>query len=218
MTTLSKISEQVKRMLSGNPSYNIEISGTEIKLLVVQVINQLLRTERFTSQVQLWDNFPSGVYIATYHNIPVITYGQRSMSILPAYPLSLPKNMGLWQVSDENNPDRLFIPLLSGQWGIASPMDYLPSVSGIISYENEGLDIIYTSDLTKLYPNPVNNVRVKLLISDISSLTDYDLLPIPPEMEGQVIKSALSLIVAQPVYEHYDDGKDPRRTENIKKS
>ncbi|MGH7239744.1 MAG: hypothetical protein ACREHG_06715 [Candidatus Saccharimonadales bacterium] len=216
MTTISKISEQIKRLLSGNPSYNIEISNSEIKLLVVQVTNSILRVEK-ASNLQMGDIFPPSAVIATYDSIQVKSYGTRSISILPAYPLSLPKNMGVWQVADMTSPDTLFIPLLSGQWGVAKTMNYLPSLSGIIGYENEGLNIIYITDITKKYPNPVALVRIKLLISDVSGLGDYDLLPITPEMEVEVIKSVFQLLVNEPVYTHFDDGKDPRQPVNIKR-
>lgn len=212
MTTISKISEQVKRLLTGNPSYNIEISSTEIKLLVVQVVNQMLKTEKITTLSQMGDKFPAGVMIATYNKIAVTSYGNgRAISVLPAYPLSLVKGSGVWQVSDMNFPDRLFIPVQSGQWGVANTMNYLPQLSGIIGYENEGLDIIYTTDITTKYPNPVVLVRIKLLISDISGLGDYDLLPVAPEMEAQVIQQVFSLLIHEVPQLHFDDGRDSRQ-------
>lgn len=214
MTTTGQITAQIKRLLVGNPSYNIEIKNVEIKTLVVQTINAALKTEKLSSYTSLWDNIPNGVMIATYSNIHVQSYGKRSLSTLPCYPINLPKNMGIWNVSDENFPDIPFIPISSGRWGIVNTMSYLPNLSGLIGYENEGLNIIYTSDITKKYPSPVTGVRVKLLISDISTLTEDDFLPIPADMEASIINQVFNTIIHEPIYTHFNDGKDPRSNAN----
>ena len=212
MTTLKQLSEQVKRLLTGNPSYNMEITTSEIKLMVVQVISSLLKVQKAQIFAQAGDDIPPSATIATYDNIAVQSYGTfRSISILPAYPMALAMNMGVWQISDINNPDSPFIPLQSGQWGIANPLQNQSYLAGLIGYENEGLNIIYTTDITKRTPYPITKVRVKLLVTDPTLLKDTDLLPIPQDMEGDVIRQVFQLMALEPVQEHYDNGKDERR-------
>lgn len=217
MTTLNKLSEQIERLLGGNPSYLMEITSTEIKEMIRQTIATRLKLEMLSVNTSMGDNFPPLCMIATYDNIAVVSYGKRSKSVLPAFPISLPMNQGVWQVSDENNPDRLFIPLQSGQWGVSNSMDYLPEFSGNTGFEVEGLNIIYTTDITKTAINPVKSVRVKLLVSDLSSLGDYDLLPIGEDMESDIIKSVYAMIINEPVTVHKDDGSDPRQPVQLTK-
>ncbi len=54
-TTKKKISEQVQRMLKGNPIISARVHINDIKLLIEQVSNQLLKTDYF--QV----NMPEGM-------------------------------------------------------------------------------------------------------------------------------------------------------------
>jgi len=215
MITLSAMSSIIQRRLSGgNVSYNLEITSKDIKRLIVQVVAKMLKMET-PGNFAFGDMFPPSTMIATYNNIAVASYGtQRSISEMPAFPISLPKTMGVWQVADMNNPDRLFIPLQSGEWGIINQMDYLPQMSGNIAYETEGQNVIYTTDITKNYPNPVIAVRMKLLVTDVSTLTDWDLLPIPQDMEGDVILTVYQMVAGEPVGTHDDSGKDPRPSTN----
>ncbi len=211
MITISAMSSIIQRRLSGgNVSYNLEITSKDIKGLIVQVVAKMLKME-VPGNFAFGDMFPPSTMIATYNSIAVTTYGtQRSISALPAYPISLPKTMGVWQVADMNNPDNLFIPLQSGQWGIINQMDYLPQMSGNTAYETEGLNIIYTTDITKNSPNPIVSVRIKLLVTDVRELGDWDLLPIPQDMEADVINTVYAMVAPTPVETHIDDGQDLR--------
>ena len=80
-TTIGRISEQIQRIINGgDPSSDNQIQLQEIKLLVGQVCNKLLKLERFSV------NMPEGDYgvpqsmIATYDNIPVTAYKDRAKS------------------------------------------------------------------------------------------------------------------------------------------
>ena len=74
---------------------------------------------------------------------------------------------------------------------------------GQIGYEVRGLDIYFTKDLTTLDYVEVSNVRVtyinvELAILDVSKYGDYDILPVPPEMEWEIVQEVYKLYITQP--------------------
>jgi len=71
-TTLNKISEQIHRIhYGGNPSDDSEISLTEVKELVIQATNRLLKVEHGNMRASLKEHFPPHHLIATYEGVPV---------------------------------------------------------------------------------------------------------------------------------------------------
>lgn len=208
MTTLSKIVEQVKRLMTANPSINFSLTDSEIKLFVVQVLNKALKTERFNLRLPEGDYYPDSTLIAVYDNQQVVKYGaMRSSTLLPAYPLSLPKNMGVWEVSDMNNPDIAFIPLDSGVWSIMRSINPINVLQGQIGYEVVGRQIIYTQNLLMAAP-AITKVRVKLLIVDLANLDNFQTLPIPPDMESGVIMQVFQIMQLQPNVDKVDNRAD----------
>lgn len=106
MSTKRTISEAILRRLSaGNPSVASKVHPLEIDAAVAQVLNTLLRTQYFET-LQLDSNIPEGCVLAYYDNVAVISYKGVSKCVLPAIPVSLPKNMGVFSVkphSEDNS-------------------------------------------------------------------------------------------------------------------
>lgn len=199
MTTLGKISEQIKRLMAANPSSSFPITGTEIKLCVTQVLNNILKTERLKIRLPDDDFYPDAVMISEYDNIPVVKCGtNRSSSELPVYPLSLPKNIGVWEIADMNKPDVPFIPLNTGVWSIIRSLNPINTLAGQVGFEVSGRNIIYTTNILMNVPVPITKVRMKLLIVDINNLNEYQTLPIPPDMEQEVILQTFNILSLQP--------------------
>jgi hypothetical protein len=151
--------------------------------------------ERFTMNIPEGDYSVNASIIATYDNIPVVGYRDRAKSVLPTAPISLPKNMGVWAVSPTADPDNLFIPIPSGTFGLLKKIDVEKDLFGQIAFEVDGLSIIYTKDIRNA-PFSVNNVMVKLLVIDPSTMGDYDILPISADMEGDVIAHVIQMLSA----------------------
>lgn len=146
-------------------------------------------------------SIPEGDYgvnatiIATYDSIPVTQYKDRSRSVLPTAPISLPKNMGVWAISPTTDPDNLFIPIPSGTFGLLKKIDVEKDLFGQICFEVDGLNIVYTKDIRNA-PFNVNSVMVKLLVIDPSTMGDYDILPISADMEQDVITQVIQILTA----------------------
>lgn len=195
-TTKKKIAEQVQRMLKGNPIISARVHINDIKLLVEQTANQLLKADHFSVNVPEGDTIPNNCMIFTYDNVPVVAYKTtRSKATLPSIPISLPRNLGVLHVSKTDSIDEPFIPIPSSLYGIVKPQDLLGDLSGLIGYEVVGKDIIFTKNLTSI---PVLSVFIRLVGVDLSQLTDYELLPLSSDMEAQIITTVYNILVQTP--------------------
>lgn len=196
MSTIYSISEQVLRLLKGNPIISGRVHINEVKRLVVQVSNQLLKADHFAINMPEGDTIPNNCMIFTYDNVPVTTYKTtKSKATLPAIPVSLPRNMGVLHVSKTDTIDEPFIPIPASMYGIIKPQDLLGDLSGLIGYEVVGKDIIFTKNLPGL---SINSVFIRLVGADISQLTDYDILPLSADLEAMVIRNVFDILVNTP--------------------
>ncbi len=195
-TTKYKIAEQVQRLLMSNPSISGRFELNEIKILVGQVANQILKADYFGVNLPEGDTIPQNCMVYTYDNVAVTTYKTSlSRATLPSIPISLPRNMGVLHVSKTNAIDEPFIPIPTSMYGIVKPQDLLGDLSGLISYEVVGKDIIFN---TNLPGQSVNSVYIRLVGVDINAVTDYEILPLTADMEAQVITQVFNILVQTP--------------------
>jgi hypothetical protein len=145
--------------------------------------------------------------IATYDNIPVTAYKDRAKSVLPTTPISLPRNMGVWAISTTSDPDNMFIPIPSGTFGLLKKIDVEKDMFGQIAYEVEGMNVVYSKDIRNA-PLSINTVTIKLLVIDPSVMGDYDILPIPADMEPEVIAQTLQMLSAYQPKDNSVDGNN----------
>jgi hypothetical protein len=192
------LAERALRIINGG---NIPVASkvhiNEVKLAVEQVTNKMLKMEYLNVNIPSMELIPNGASVATYEGITVEQYGtSRSKSTLPAMPLKLPRGIGVYQIFDPANMDCPFIPLEMGQWGLLKTQPLINNLLGQVGYEWYGMDIIYTSDLTQ--PSPVE-VTMRLVVLDISQYSDYDILPLPSDMQWDVIQEVVKMFAAEPV-------------------
>jgi len=196
MTTKYKIAEQVQRLLNGNPVVSGRFNLHEIKLLVAQVANQLLKADHFSVNMPEGDTIPTNCMVYTYDNVPVTTYKTTfSKATLPSIPIGLPRNMGVLHVSKIDAIEEPFIPIPTSMYGIIKPQDLLGELSGLIGYEVVGKDIIFTKNLPGM---SVNSVYIRLVGVDLSTVSDYETLPLTADLEGQIITQVYNILVQTP--------------------
>lgn len=195
-TTKYKISEEVQRLLKGNPIISARVHINDIKLLVEQVSNQLLKADFFNVNMADGDTIPNNCMIFTYDSVPVTTYKTTlSKCSLPSIPISLPRNMGVFHISKTDDISSPFIPVPAGTYGVIKTQDLLGDLSGLISYEVFGKDVIFNKNLPAL---GISNVTIRLVGMDLSQLSDYDLLPLSADMEAQVVETVFRILVQAP--------------------
>jgi len=207
MTTLYKISEQIKLLHSGHYQTGQGSHLEEVKLLVAQVINTLFKTERVTAISGMGDFDPTGMLIATYDNQEVYEYKDRSAVALPVFPITLPMNMGIWYVCPSDDIDNFFVPMQSAQAGLTKTIKLLNNYENRVGYEPSGKELVFTSNLLNR-DTPITRVMMKLLVSDVSDLGEYDPLPIPADMEAVVIQEVSKLLGIRKPTEKDNNPKD----------
>lgn len=209
-TTKYRLAEQAVRLLNGGEiPVASKVKINEAKLAVEQVLNKMLKMEYLNVNIPSAEFIPNGASVATYEGIEVVQYGTRSKSTLPAMPLKLPRGIGVYQIFDPANMDCPFIPLEMGQYGMLKSQPLINDLLGWTGYEWYGTDIIYTKDLTQ--PDPIE-VTMRLVVLDISQYSDYDILPVPADMEWDVIQEVYKLFSSEPVADKLvDSGVNEQR-------
>lgn len=196
MTTLYSISEQIMRLLKGNPVISGRYHINDVKRLVVQVSNQLLKTDHFAVNVPEGDTIPPNLSVYSYDAIPVTTYKTtKSKCTLPSIPISLPRNLGVLHISKTDTIDEPFVPIPTSLFGIVKPQSLLGDLSGLIGYEVVGRDVIFTKNLPGL---SINTVFMRLVGAELNQLGDYDIFPISSDMEAQVIQLVFNMLAQAP--------------------
>ncbi len=209
-TTKYKLAEQCVRILNGGEiPVASKVKINEAKIAVEQVLNKMLKMEYLNLNIPTAELIPNGASVATYEGIEVTQYGTRSKSVLPAMPLKLPRGIGLYQIFDPANMDCPFIPLEMGQYGLLQNQPLINNLLGQVGYEWYGTDIIYTTDLTQ--PTPIE-VTIRLVVLDIGQYSDYDILPVPADMEWEIVQEVVRLYSAEPVG---DKLVDPNSNEQV---
>ena len=199
MTTIGKITEQIYRIYSGgNPSDDSEITKREIKSLVSQSINKLLKSEYLGVNRKDGDYFPPHSMISTYSVGSISTYETvKARAKLPVVPISLPRDMGVWSVSTSGDADQQYIPLQSGQYTLLSSQDVLQHLDNQVGYYVDGQYLIFTKDITQS-PYSVSTLKVRLLTIDATTLDDYDIVQIAADMEDAIVKDVLQFLGVVP--------------------
>jgi hypothetical protein len=198
MATRVTIREQILRRISaGNPSVASKVHPLEVEKAVEQVLNALLRIQHFET-LGLDSNIPEGCVLANYEAVPVVSFNGISKSTLPAIPVSLPKNMGVFRISKADDPLASgFIPVPAGQMSHVLTQRLMSDLLGQIGYEVRGKEIWYTKDLPAQVPS-IASVNMQLAVLDISRYSDYELLPINADLEAQVVDTVYKMFAGEP--------------------
>jgi hypothetical protein len=194
MSTRLSIAEQIqrdyKRWLGEEGSLKEAIDRREVFPLINQVANELLG-------LQMQNGFKTGsiiipsTIIATYSNHAVKQEHGRYYALLPVFPLSLPRNVGIFSVIPQSGAPLVdgkpFIPLTQEDWDLLRDTDE-GLLEDQIGYYVEGRQVFFTK-------NPlVTVVKFKLLISDPALMGDGDPYPITPEIEATLIERVLAIL------------------------
>lgn len=203
-TTIYLLAERIFNLIEGgNPGLASSIEDNELKLSIGNVVNQLLKVEHFSINEKMAEKIPNGSVLGLYEGILVNQSNGKSKATLPIKPLKLPRNMGIFSIypkytlGGNYEYDKEFIPLQMGQAGLLRSQPLISDILGQVGYENYGLEVVFTKDIKGLFPDVV--LAMRLAIMDISQYGDWDILPILPEQEWQVIQEVVKLYSGQPV-------------------
>ncbi len=202
-TTKHKIAEQVLELLKGGkPMAASSVSMREVEENIGQVINSMLKMEQLTINFPSGDTIPAGVMLASYEDVPVYKYQNVAAADLPAIPISLPRNMGIYHVGPMNDVHCEYIPVQSGQLSIIKKEGLVNELLGDTCYEPYNTKVVFKTDI---YTAGITTLFMRLAVLDISQYSDFDILPIPSSMEDDVAKSVFKTMGAQIPTDRIDD-------------
>jgi len=201
-TTKKKLAEGIQRIYAryaDKENIDRSLDAREVKILIEQAMNKILKAQTFERFRDGYIDIPRCNLIKySSQNVTADASNNRSYVDLPALPISLPMDMGVWQINATTTPHAAYIPIAAQDWqvmgvgytsgtqtdGINS--SYLEQQTG---YYVEGKRVYFTSDISA-----VSTVDIHLLVSDISQSGDNDILPLSPEYESDVIQEVLRMI------------------------
>ncbi len=199
MTTVKSFTEAIHRIMKGgNVRASSNIHEADIRAALNRAIAQVLKMEMVTLSIPSGSNIPPFQSVATYEGVAVQEMNDhKSFAILPATPMSLPEQMGIYQVSKTGCCD-FIVPIPPGHMMMASNVSHtaLSALLGseITAYEPSGNKIVFNRPKREMG----ESVDIKLIIMDIASLDEYSILPIPQDMEYQVTQMVIQQLQQRP--------------------
>lgn len=194
--TKAIIAEQIQRIYARfldkeNPGDVVDTR--EINLIMNQSINKVLK-------LQVADSFKAGLVDVPKCNLLEYTCAvtadagnNRSYITLPAIPLTLPMDMGIWSIAAATGAMTPYIPI-PAQDVLVFQGANLSYLEGKIGYYLQGKRVYFTKNITLTANGTVTSVIVNLLVMDFSQIGDNDVLPISPEVESAIIDDVLQTI------------------------
>ena len=89
-----------------------------------------------------------------------------------------------------------YIPLLPGQaFLLAGQSNLLNDLLGNVGYEIHDGYIVLTEDVTQT--RNTKFVDIQLVVMDAEKYSDYDPLPLPPDMAADIIQEAFQILAKQ---------------------
>lgn len=185
MATKYSLAEQVLLRISyGNNEAASSVQIEDVIMAVGQKASQLLKLQFLQNSLPSGETIPDGVMLGTYE-ANVVDYGKKSKCVLPVMPIMLPRNLGVYAVSDKEDFSNLFVPIQAGQNFLLKGQDVCSDLLGNISYEPIGGTLVFGKNL-KSYS--IDKVYLMLAVSDVDRIDEYTMLPIPNDIETLIIE------------------------------
>lgn len=184
--TKGKIKEEAKRIYARyveRENITPMILDGEMEIFVDQAINKILFTRTMRAQKINKVDIPQSSLVK--YTVDVTS----SKATLPAAPIDLEKDLGVWEIVDPANPLTAYIPLDKQKAKVfqGTIVENLENQVGFFRY---GLEITFLKD-----PG-VSQVDIWLIVSDLSQLSDTDVLPLAADQEFDVILGVMTLLGA----------------------
>lgn len=210
MVTIYSISEQIQRLLGQNTGGSARVHINEIKLLVSQVASSVIKGDQLSVNMPNGDTIPNNCVLYTFENIPVTTANGKSKAKLPYIPVSLPNNMGVFQVmpmklvsgTQYTQWESQYVPIPASMYGVVSPLNVLGTNVG---YEVFGSDVYFTADLSA---KGVSYVSMRLVGVALDSIDDYTILPLSADIQANVIDTVFKILMAEPPKDRIADSNN----------
>ena len=195
------LADQILIKLDGGfPDVAAKTQKEDVFAAIEQWINAKFKLKHFQETLASGESIPEGASLATYTGIAVTNEGQKSVCTLPVMPISLPRNLGVYDINDGNGYS--FIPLQRGQIGLLGAEFMTNTLLGQICYDVVGSKINFSQDIKVL---GIDTVDMDLMVFDMSLYSETDNLPLPKDMEQQLIDDiykSFAPVISQPAIDN----------------
>lgn len=193
MSTKKLISEQVALRLYGRfPISTDPTQEEDIWAALEQKINAKFKMEQFNVTMPSGDTLPNNLCLSYYEGATAVTVTSNgngtSKCTLPIMPIALPRNMGVYEITDANNVVS-FIPIFAGQRMLLKSQPLINDLLGQVGFETRGRRIDFTKDLPLL---GLTSVNMALVVMDVSSYSITDMLPLPSDMTEGIVNELVA--------------------------
>jgi len=176
------IADQVLFRLDGSsPEVSQSVQLEDVYAAIGQWVNSKFKLRHLSDTLSSGESLPEGCALATYSDVAVSTDGDVASVTLPVMPIALPRNLGVYNVSGGGYN---FIPLQRGQIAMLGAEFMLNTLFGQVAYETVGKKIKFSKNIKLL---GINTVDLDLMVFDMSLYNDTDALPIPSDMEFELV-------------------------------
>jgi hypothetical protein len=91
-----------------------------------------------------------------------------------------------------------YIPLQNGQAAFIKEQNLINDLLGEVGYEVRDGYVVFTEDITDPNGENVNTVDMQLIVADLDHYGDFDILPLPQDMAGQIVAEVVALLTQTP--------------------
>lgn len=180
------IAEQVQYKLSGGfPDVSQPVQLEDIYAALGNLINSTYKLQHFTMTLPSGETIPNNLALATYETDVVSFGGKKSKALLPVMPISLPRNIGVYEVAADEYFTSPYIPIQAGQANLLSGQPLISTLLGQVGYEIYGNAIITTEDVT--IDGTITKLYVRLIVMDVTEYDEDTPLPIPSDMIADIV-------------------------------
>lgn len=189
--TKRALAEQIHRILYPKTTKDAKTDLREIIAIVGELADSL-RTAAVYDMMKMDEYDMIGDFLSIYTDVDIAyddALGQH-YSVLPAIPLGLPKNMGIWNVCYNNDEANSFIP---------APANFTPLYSGLQNF-NTSNKVIYKPLRNKIYYNNLQQPDSKVqmtLIASAESIDEREQINCPSSYFPQIIQGAVEIYKIQ---------------------
>jgi hypothetical protein len=204
MASKKQIAEQAIRILSGGHlKEDRTLDIREVMLALDQLRDEAVRV-RTIANINNGDNRIDEEFLSFYEDEPILTDSVKELKyiVMPAKPIDLPKNLGLYQVTPVANFENPWIITRPGQIGIYAGTQALDHELKTFCWQ--------VSD--RLYIKGIDaGVAEATLILAASSkdIGETDTYPLPPDVEHELLQKLIELfsIHKQMPHDEVEDGQ-----------
>lgn len=185
MATKNFLANQILLKLgAGYPEVANSVQLFDLYAAIDQKINIMFKMQQFSQTFAVGETIPDGLVLATY-SADVVTFGgKKSKCVMPVMPVSLTRNMGVYEVATDEFFTCPMIPMQPGQAALLDGQPMICDLLNQIGYEIYGNAIITTRDVTI---DNITTLWMRLVVMSIDQYDEYTSLPIPADYANQII-------------------------------